>query len=390
MTLAWAIIIVAVLFLLDKYRLLKKSLIAAAIVALALIVVVMGYFGWHYLAARWEEHENRVRIAKENALFAQKNECLNLYTGKVYPVNVPGSQIQRRPATLGPNNAPSNTPSDSTIPSGHSMTPPGTLPSDALEVGKPLPPGFTLTPIPPGGFLAPNVADEHWCNSDEVVHERGTPVDPWMLIGDFPTIPPGEYHVFDGEKDSDGRFATAARLCVDAIGTQRCYTSMVKGQIYGNDATAEEVKLSGGGKLLLFTADNYDGEGNSTSATTVALLANRGGQLSNLLPEIIRSSEYRLWNLPEFSPMPVFVNAYYSWDLSDKDECSACAHRVHIASYVYNKENESYLQDDEFMTATKHLWPPYEKSVLDSEKAEILARFKKAAADETSRHIIVK
>ena len=373
MTLAWAIIIVAVLFLLDKYHLLKKSLIVAAIVAVALVVIVIGYFGWQYLDARWAEHQNRVRIAKENALFAQKNECLNLYTGKVYPVNVPGSQTQRRPATLGPNNAFSNK-----------------LPSDMLEVGKPLPPGFTLTPIPPGGFLTPNVADEHWCNSDEVIHERGTPIDQWTIVGETPTVPPGRYHVFDGEKDSDGRFATAARLCVDAIGTQRCYTSMVKGQIYGNDAKAEEVKLSGGGKLLLFTADNYDGEGNRTSATTVALLANRGGQLSNLLPEIITSTEYRLWNLPEFSPMPVFVNAYYFWDLSDKDECHACPHRVHIASYVYNKETESYVQYDEFITATKHLWPPYEKSVLDPEKAEILARFKKAAADEAARRIIVK
>jgi hypothetical protein len=376
MTLAWAIIIVAVLFLLDKYHMLKKSLIVAAIVAVALVVIVMGYFGWHYLDTQWAKHENKVRSAKENALFAQKNECLNLYTGKVHPVNEPGSQIEGQPAALGPNDTPGNN-----------------VPSDLREVGKvPIPQGAVIggdgwTSIPPGGLT--QAADEHWCNSNEVIHERGTPIDQWAILGETPTVPPGRYHVVDGEKDSDGRFATPARLCVDAIGTQRCYTSMVKGHIYGNSGRAEEVKLSGGGKLLLFTADDYDGVGN-TSSTTVALLANRGGQLSNLLPEIITSDEYRLWNLPEFSPMPVFVNAYYFWDMSDRDECHACPHRVHIASYVYNKETESYAQYDEFMTPTKHLWPPYEKSVLDSEKAEILTRFKKAAADEAARHIIVK
>lgn len=377
MTLAWAIIIVAVLFLLDKYHLLKKTLIAAAIVAIVLIVGLTGWTGWRYLDARWEEHQNRARLTKENALFAQKNECLNLYTGKVRPVNEPGSQTEGRPATRGPINTPSNT-----------------VPSDLQEVGKPpgtvpIPQGAVIggdgwTRMPPGGLM--QAADEHWCNSNEVIHERGTPIDQWAIVGETPTVPPGRYHVVDGDKDSDGRFATAARLCVDAIGTQRCYTSMVKGQIYGNNASAEEVKLSGGGKLLLFTADDYDGAGNSP-ASTVALLANRGGELKNLLPDIITSAEYRLWDLPELSPMPVFVNAYY---IFGSDECNAFPHRVHIASYVYDKETEDYVQYDEFMTPTKHMWPPYEKSVLDSEKPSILSSLKKATATEAARHIVVK
>src|ERR1039458_7289947 len=137
MTLAWAIIIIAVLFLLDKYHLLKKSLIGVAIIAVALIVIAMGYFGWHYLDARWQEHENKVRSAKENAVFAQKNECLNLCTGRVHPVNEPASQTEIPPQTQC---QVSQNPSDMTVPPGYSTTPPQPVS------------GFWFTPIPPGGF----------------------------------------------------------------------------------------------------------------------------------------------------------------------------------------------------------------------------------------------
>ncbi len=249
MTLAWAIIIVAVLFLLDKYHLLKKSLIATAVIAIVIIVGVAGWTGWRYLDARWEEHQSKVRLAKENALFAEKNECLNLYTGKVHPVNEPGSQTDNEYSTP--------------VPNGVTKTP-------QIKVGEPVPQaGYTLgeaqvpqgaiiggegwTSIPPGGFA--QVADEHWCHSNEVIHERGTPIDQWLLISEMPTVPPGEYRVINGKTDSDGIPTTASRLCIDSNEPQRCYAPPTEHHIFGLNAKAQDVKLASGGSLILFTAE---------------------------------------------------------------------------------------------------------------------------------------
>ena len=355
MTLAWAIIIVAILFLLDKYHLLKKSLIAAALVALALLVIVMGYFGWHYLDTRWAEHENKVHLAKEDALFAQKNECLNLYTGKVHPVNEPGSQTE-------------------------------TTPQPQFQPGQTVVNHGEWTSTLPGGLT--QSADEHWCNSNEIIHERGTPIDQWAIMGEIPTVPPGEYHVINGERDSDSTESrTAARLCVSSTGIQRCYTFTEKDHVFGQDAKAEEVKLSSGGKVLLFTAKDYAG---NSSWSTVSLLANRGGQLVNLLPDIDETVEYRLWDLPDISQVPVFVNVYsLVWDDSDPNECRACPHRGRIATYVYRKEMGQYVKYDEFMTAKKYDWSSSD-SGLDLERAAIISSLKRTVAAEAARHVVVK
>jgi hypothetical protein len=327
MTLAWAIIIVTVLLLLHKYHLLKKSLIAAAIIAVVLIVGVVGWIGWHYLDARWEEHENNVRVAQSNAQFAKNNECLEPSTGKVRPVNESGSP---------------------------------------------------------------------WCDTNEAIHERGTPMDPWAIVSETPTVPPGEYYVTNGERDSDGiGSATPAQICVDSNGLQRCYTfprlcvgshelqchsSPSGGRTFGINAEAEEVSYKGG-KLILFTAED---ESASEVWLALTLLANRGGQLENLLPEIPSSDERHFWNLPDISTMPILVTTYYLWG---DEECHACPHRYLVASYVYSKQAGRYIQYDEFMTEDKYA---SNDKVLEPEKTKILAGLKRAAAEEAARHIIVK
>lgn len=363
MTIAWAIIIVAVLFLLDKYHLLRKTLIAAAIVAIVLAIGVAGWTGWRYLALRWEEHENSVRLTSEKALFVKNNECLNLYTGQVRPVSESKSQTETH--------------------TQHAQ------PTEPIKVNG----NSDWVPIPPGAVAGERgsstllAADEHWCNADEVLHERGTPVDPWILRTEVPTIPPGEYYVSDGARDSAGEFTSAARLCVDASGVERCYTATLKGHMYGNDAKVEEVRVPAGGKLLLFSANDYSG-GNSFS-TTIALVANRGGQLMNLLPDVDGSVEHRFWDLPDISTMPVFVNVYaLVWDYSNPNECRACAHRGRVASYVYSKETRGYVKFDEFVT-DMHQWLP-DGSVLESEKRQIVASLQRTAAAEAARHIVVK
>ncbi len=76
MTIAWAIIIVAVLFLLDKYGLLKKSLITAAILISVIAVGCVGFFGYQWKKGRWEYHQ-----------VAQKYECFDPSTREVHPVS---------------------------------------------------------------------------------------------------------------------------------------------------------------------------------------------------------------------------------------------------------------------------------------------------------------
>jgi hypothetical protein len=174
---------------------------------------------------------------------------------------------------------------------------------------------------------------------------------------------------------------TAAQLCVSSTGTRRCYAARGKGHIFGQNARAAEVTLSNGGKLLLFTAEDYAGANGWWRA--VALLANRGGQLENLLPEITDAEEYHLWNLPDISTMPVFISTHGIWDTST--ECHACPHRYQITSYLYNKETGLYIKYDDFITAAKH-----DDNVLESERTQIVASLTKAATAEAARHIIVK
>lgn len=379
MTIAWAIIIVAVLFLLDKYHLLKKTLMGVGIVALVLTLGAAAWLGWRYLAGRWEEHRNNVRLIKERAHFAQTHECLNLYTGQLHPVKESASPADAHQTRQHINARPTDC---------QTATKPK-VGDNAVDVTEwvPIPQGATIGDD--SVAIRQEFADEQWCDADQVIHERGSAIDPWMLWTQPPRMPPGKYYFSDGEKTADGNdWATPAKLCMESGGAGRCYLSKVKDYNYGNDASAKEITLPGGSKLLLFTANNYT-TGN-TSSTTVALLANRDGQLSNLLPEITNSDEYRFWTLPEVSNMPVFVSSSYFWDMSDPTECHACPHRVQIASYVYNKDANCYVEYDEFRTPTKHLWPPYEKSVLESEKTEIVANIKKAIAAETARHLAVK
>lgn len=98
MTIAWAIIIVAVLFLLDRHHLLKKALVAtgitAGIAALLLAVGYAGVLGYQWLRGRWEAHqlaEKATRLAEqarwEDHQFAQQNDCFDLVTGDVHPIN---------------------------------------------------------------------------------------------------------------------------------------------------------------------------------------------------------------------------------------------------------------------------------------------------------------
>jgi hypothetical protein len=197
-------------------------------------------------------------------------------------------------------------------------------------------------------------------------------------------IPP--YRVLQGQTDPDGIPTTAARLCIGTGTTEQCYVSptpKINGTTlppYGLDAKAQPVELASGGSLILFKAESSSG--GSGSLTILALLDNRGERLQNLLPdvELTNQSEYRVWNLPNGSAMPVMVTADFIWDF-DTGETHFSHHRYRVKIFVYDKQAGHYLQRDQYVTTKKYpgLDEADEVKVLEPERAAILARLQRRA-----------
>jgi hypothetical protein len=181
------------------------------------------------------------------------------------------------------------------------------------------------------------------------------------------------YQLVNGQTDSDGFPTTAARLCIGSNQKQNCYTPPSQEPPFALNAKAQLVMVGNGPSLILFTAESW--AGGSGSLTIVALLDKRGGRLKNLLPKVTVSnqSEYRVWNLPSISTMPVLVMADYVWV---DGETHFAHHRYRITSYVYDKQSEHYIQRDEFVTGKKYpgLDDTEAVRVLNPEKATIIAR----------------
>ena len=187
-------------------------------------------------------------------------------------------------------------------------------------------------------------------------------------------VPP--YRVLDGQTDSDGFPTTAARLCIGSATTEQCYTPPPpKPPLppFGLNATARDVKLTTGATLVLFTAESS--AGGSGSLTSIALLENRSGQLIDLLPTVTvtNQSEYRVWNLPTISAMPILITADYVWSAG---ETHFARHRYRITGYVYDKQAGRYVQRSEYVTEKKYVGLDERDAirVLEPEKAMILKR----------------
>jgi hypothetical protein len=76
MTVGWAIVVVAILYLLDKYNQLKKALVVAAILTAAVLAGYAGLYSWVFLKGRWDSHQ-----------FAKIHECLDPSTANVHAVD---------------------------------------------------------------------------------------------------------------------------------------------------------------------------------------------------------------------------------------------------------------------------------------------------------------
>jgi hypothetical protein len=184
------------------------------------------------------------------------------------------------------------------------------------------------------------------------------------------------YRVLNGQADSGGFPKTAARLCIGSGATEQCYTPPARGPglpPFGLNAKAQEVKLTTGSTLILFTAKSA--AGGSGSLTILALLDNRSGRLVNLLPTVTvtEQSEYRLWNLPVISAVPILVTADFVWA---NDESHFAEHRYRITGYVYDKQSGRYLERDQYVTQKNYagLGSSDMVNVLEPEKATIVQR----------------
>ncbi|MGA9527668.1 MAG: hypothetical protein WBS24_06100 [Terriglobales bacterium] len=191
-------------------------------------------------------------------------------------------------------------------------------------------------------------------------------------------LPP--YRVLNGQTDSDGFPTTAARLCIGPASSEQCYEPSPVPDLapFGLNAMARGVKLVTGARLVLFTAEAY--EGGSGSLTSIALLENRTGKLIDLLPtvRVTNQSEYRMWNLPTISELPILVTADYIWNIN-AGETHFAQHLYRITSYVYDKQAGHYVQRDEYVTKKKYagLDDTDEIRVLEPEKPTILKRLQR-------------
>jgi hypothetical protein len=199
----------------------------------------------------------------------------------------------------------------------------------------------------------------------------------------------GQYHVLPGKTDP-GDFEdcfpkTPARICLGTTGTAHCHEPpSEKDYIFGLEPKATPVGRLDGNELTLFSA-MFSGCGSGT-LTDFSLLTTRNGDFVNLLPkvELSNQSEYKLWDLPQLSKLPILVTADFVWDFeamqkSNYDEETHFApHRYRVEAFVFDANSHRYLQKVHYETTNKYpgLDDVDEIKILDAEKIVILAKLR--------------
>jgi hypothetical protein len=199
----------------------------------------------------------------------------------------------------------------------------------------------------------------------------------------------GLYHVVPGRVDSDGFPMTAARICLDDAGTDRCYTppDFQKGSSFGLNPKATALGQLNGQDLTLFTATFS--AGGSGELTNYALLTVRDGGFVNLLPkmQLTNQSEFAVWNLPEFSGSPILVTADFVWNpygmqgSANEQETHFGHHRYTVQVFMYDSAAGRYAERVKYVT--ERSYPGLNAldaiKVIDPERRKILAQLRKGA-----------
>lgn len=217
-----------------------------------------------------------------------------------------------------------------------------------------------------------------------------------LFANAFLLVSQGQYRVLPGKtvpgdfEDCDPK--TPARICLGAVGESHCYSPpndkfdppSNEAYIFGLEPKAKAVGRLNGKELTLFTA-MFSGCGSGT-LTQSSLLTVRNGELVNLLPkvELTEQSEYKFWNLPQFSSLPVLVTADFIWDYEAmkksnyKEETHLARHRYTISLYVFDSKSGRFVQRLQYATTKKY--PGLDDvdgiKVLDTQRPTVLARLR--------------
>jgi hypothetical protein len=218
----------------------------------------------------------------------------------------------------------------------------------------------------------------------------------WILVTSFVgmlcSAHPGcaQYRLLPGQADEDGCLPTTpARICSGATGTEHCYAfPSTKDYIFGLDPEQKNVGKLDGQMLTLFSA-TFSGCG-SGLLTSFALLAEHGGEFADLLPlvQLTDQSEYRLWNLPQISTLPVLVTADFIWNFKAGEksnftqETHFAAHRYSIQAFVFDPTRRAYVERVHFDTKKKYPGLDAVESirVLEPERPQIIAQLMQKSA----------
>jgi hypothetical protein len=168
-------------------------------------------------------------------------------------------------------------------------------------------------------------------------------------------------------------------VCVEFTPIAQCFRPPNENARFGTDPTAKVIELKSGMDALLFDVQSYAGGSGSTHLLALLQRGPAGGKnLANLTPDLTfgNQSEYRFWNVPSVSDMPLLVVADASWAAG---EAHFSSHRFLIGVYSFDPALHIYSLRDEYMTSSKY--PSFNEvdviSVLEPEREEILARLKR-------------
>ena len=194
------------------------------------------------------------------------------------------------------------------------------------------------------------------------------------------------YRVLQGSVNSDGFPTTAASICLGETGSAHCYTpsDYQPKSPFGLNAKAVDIGQLNGIPLTLFTAIFSAGAG---EITNYALLTVKDGDFVNLLPklQLTNQSEFAVWNLSEFSNLPILVTADFLWDpyhqLGSNNELESHygPHRYTIRVLLYDPATSRYAERLHF--DTDRTYPGLNNvdavKVLTPERKHILSRLRK-------------
>jgi hypothetical protein len=191
-----------------------------------------------------------------------------------------------------------------------------------------------------------------------------------------------QYRILPGGLDADGLPTTSARICLGTSGADHCFTPPSDKYAFGLEPKARKIGMLGGKDLVLFSA-TFSG-GGSGDLTDLSILAERGGELVDLLPavQLTNQSEFKLWILPRYSRLPVLVTADFIWDFDAmkasnySEETHFAHHRYGIRVYIYDEKAQGFLERIDYVTQKKYpgLDDLDSVRVLNAERPVILAK----------------